>query len=214
VPVAVPAGLAGRVRRAASDAGATVPTVLLAAFAVLLGRRAGGPDLLIGLPRAGRDDAALSEIVGPFATSLPLRVDLTGRPTFTELVRQVRAGVLGGLEHAGVPFEAVAERAGPDAARQVARVWFAWAPVSQDRLALGLATAEVRVVRPAAAGAELGLTLYDEGAGFSGALEYRADGLSPAGAAALAAEFTDLLARLTEEGAGEIRWTTTPSLTS
>jgi amino acid adenylation domain-containing protein len=217
VQVQLPVGLPGRIRQASWRAGATPSAFLLAAFAVLLSRHSPQQDLVVGTPLAGREDAALTDMVGLFATTLPLRIDISGRPTFTELIHRVRETAVTGLSYAGLPFEHVAELAGlPEGSggRPPVRVRFASQPARRGRFALGGVNAEVLAARPGTATADLAMSLSDDGEGFSGYLEYRSDRFSPAYVTALAAEFTELLADLTEEGAGEIPWTTTPSLTS
>jgi len=217
VQVLLPPGLADRIRRTGSQAGATPFTVLLAAFAVLLSRHTAQQDLVIGAPLAGRDDAELTDMVGLFASTLPLRIDTSGQPTFTELIHRVRETAMAALVHADLPFERIAELAdlpedgsgGPPA-----RVRFALQPAIRSRFALGGVNAEVLAARRGAETYDLAMSLFGDGEGFSGYLEYRGGRFSPAYAAALAAEFTELLAHLTEEGAGGIPWTTTPSLSS
>ena len=231
VQVPVPADLAGRIRRASRQAGAVPFAVLLAAFAAALSRHTPQRDLVIGTPLAGREDAALTGMVGLFASTLPLRIDTSGEPTFTELIHRVRETAMAGLEHAGLPFERIAELTGlpeygvalPEAksgqpadsgGRPPVRVRFACQPPIPSRFALGGVNAEVLAARHGAAASDLAMSLFDDGEGFSGYLEYRGDRFSPAFAATLTAEFTELLAGLTEEGAGGIPWTTTPSPTS
>jgi amino acid adenylation domain-containing protein len=214
VPVLVPSGLASSIRRTGRQAGATPFTVLLAAFAVLLSRHTPQRDLVIAAPLAGREDAELTDMVGLFASTLPLRIDASGQPTFTELIHRVRETAVAALQHADLPFEHIAELAGlleDGAGRPALPVRFAVQAARPSRFALGDVDAEVMPVRPGAAAADLAMSLFDDGQEFSGYLEYRGDRFSPACAAALAAEFTDLLAGLTSEGAGEIPWTTTPS---
>ncbi len=217
VQVQVPADLAGRIRQVGAHAGATPAVVLLATFAVLLCRHTPQRDLVIGMRLAGREDAALTDLVGLFASTLPLRIDVGGEPTFTELIHRVRETVIAGLEHADLPFERIAELADlPEygSGRPTASVRFACQPATRSRFAAGGVSAEVLAARPGAATSDLAMSLSDDGEGFSGHLEYRSDQFSTAYAAALVAEFTELLADLTEEGAGGIPWTTTPSLMS
>jgi amino acid adenylation domain-containing protein len=217
VQVLLPPGLAGRVRQAGRQAGATPFAVLLAAFAVLLSRHTPQRDLVIGSPLAGRENAELTDMVGLFASTLPLRIDTSGQPAFTELIHRVRETAVTALQHADLPFERIAQLAGlpeDDSGRPAVQVRFAVQAAIRRRFALGEVNAEVLAARHGAAASDLAISLSDDGERFCGYLEYRGDRFSAAYAAALAAEFTDLLADLTEEGAGEIPWTTTPSLSS
>ncbi|HEY2577629.1 MAG TPA: amino acid adenylation domain-containing protein, partial [Streptosporangiaceae bacterium] len=196
----VPADVAGRVREVGRQAGATPFATLLAAFAVLLSRHTPQRDLVIGTPAAGRGDAALTDMVGLFLNTLPLRIDASGEPAFTELIRRVRGAVVAGLEHADLPFERIVELAGVPRAsshQPLVQVLFALQPAISSRFALGGVTAEVQPAHHGTAKFDLTMSLFDDGEGFSGFLEYRTDQFSPAYAAALAAEFTELLGHLT-----------------
>ncbi|GIG92158.1 condensation domain-containing protein [Plantactinospora endophytica] len=97
----------------------TASTVLLAAYGVLLGRYGGADRLLVGIPVANREHPQTAEVVGLFVNTLPVPVDLTGAPTFAELVARTRRATLGVLEHQDLPFEQlVADLAAPrDGAR-------------------------------------------------------------------------------------------------
>jgi hypothetical protein len=98
----------------AREAGVTLFTVLLAGFAAVLSRHSGQVDLVIGTPVAGRDVPELTPLIGMFVNMLLLRLDLSGEPTFHELVGRVQANVLEALDHAEVPFQKVVERLGLD----------------------------------------------------------------------------------------------------
>lgn len=83
---------------------------LLAALATLLYRYTGQHDLIIGTFTAGRKLAELEPLLGYFVNPLALRINLSGNPTFLELLSQVRTTVLDALKHEDLPFsEAVRE---------------------------------------------------------------------------------------------------------
>ncbi|TMR36862.1 amino acid adenylation domain-containing protein [Nonomuraea zeae] len=97
----VAAGLArlGREHRA------TPYMTMLAAFAALLGRYAGTSDVAVGSPVAGRQAPELDDVIGCFVNMLTMRVDLSGDPTFAELLDRVRAVALDAFAHQDLPFE-------------------------------------------------------------------------------------------------------------
>ena len=74
---------------------------LLAAFAVLLGRYTGLDDVVVGTPVANRDRAETEDLIGFFVNTLVMRADLSGDPSFTELLGRVRGMALAGVRPSG-----------------------------------------------------------------------------------------------------------------
>ncbi|MFF5229298.1 amino acid adenylation domain-containing protein [Dactylosporangium sp. NPDC000521] len=101
------AGLAAGVRALADRHGASLYMTMLAAYACLLGRHAHQTHLTIGSPVAGRSAPELEHLIGCFVNTLAMPVDLSGDPTFSELLLRVRETALTGFADAETPFERV-----------------------------------------------------------------------------------------------------------
>jgi non-ribosomal peptide synthetase component F len=109
LPVELPADLAAAVLARSREASVTPYMLLLAVFGLLLYRRTGQDDILVGSPFANRSRAEFEELVGFVANTLVLRVQLAGNPAFSTLLGRVRETTLGALDHQEVPFDHVVE---------------------------------------------------------------------------------------------------------
>ncbi|WP_410652362.1 amino acid adenylation domain-containing protein [Amycolatopsis sp. cmx-4-54] len=91
--------LLGRLRAYAGAQRASLFMVVLAGLQVVLRRYTGRTDVTVLSPVAGRSGGGLASLIGPALNVLPLRGDVTGEPSFPELVARVRETVLGDLDH-------------------------------------------------------------------------------------------------------------------
>jgi len=92
------------------EEGVTLFMLLLSAFKVLLSRYSGQDDICVGTPIANRTQSELEGMIGFFVNMLALRTDLSGDPSFKELLSKVKQTTLEGYDHQLTPFEKVVDR--------------------------------------------------------------------------------------------------------
>jgi amino acid adenylation domain-containing protein len=161
--------------------------VLLAVYGLVLARWSGSADLLVGTPVIGRPRRELEHLIGFFANTLVMRVNLGRDLTFRELVRQVRETAIHAFAHQDMPFERIVEELQPERTlghNPLFQVMFALRrPNEMGPAQPGGARAEAP---PSSSGAEpssvrpntskFDLTLFMiEDTSFYGAIEYRTD---------------------------------------
>ncbi|HEX8093352.1 amino acid adenylation domain-containing protein [Jatrophihabitans sp.] len=110
VELEFPAQLHARLIQSSRTARCTPFMVLQAGVAALLHRCGGGPDIVLGTPVTGRTDEVLADLIGFFVNTLVLRTDLSGDPSFGQLLDRVRASNLAAYTHQDVPFDRLVER--------------------------------------------------------------------------------------------------------
>src|SRR5262249_1866574 len=114
VEFTVPEETEKALRALARRTGATMFMTLLAVFDVLLSRYTGQDDIVVGTPIANRNRTEVEGLIGFFVNTLVLRTDLSGDPTFAELLARVRDDALGGYAHQDLPFEHLVEALQPE----------------------------------------------------------------------------------------------------
>jgi amino acid adenylation domain-containing protein len=175
---AIEPALLAAVKALARRENATPFMVLLAAFQVLLMRYSGQHDVAVGTPVAGRSRTELEGLIGYFVNTVVLRGDLSGEPSFIELLRRVRQTCLDAYAHQELPFDRLVAELGPQ--RNLGRnplyqVSFTLQNVAASALALGALRVQQLPVHNGTAKFDLSLSLTEEAPALAGMLEYRTD---------------------------------------
>jgi amino acid adenylation domain-containing protein len=192
----LPVELTRALKALGRGAGATLFMTLLAAFKVLLFRYTGQSDIAAGTPVAGRGRAEVEGLIGFFVNTLVMRTDLSGDPTFRELLGRVREASLGAYAHQDVPFEKVVEELRPERSLSQSplfQVLFALQNAPAYELALpGLELSVLEVENPAAR-FELALEVSERSGGLDCSFTYDVELFDAATVARMAEHFRNLL---------------------
>jgi len=110
----LPKSLSEALEALSQQEGVSLFMTLLAAFQTLLYRYTQQEDIAVGSPIANRNRSEIEPLIGFFVNSLVLRTDLSGNPTFRELLSRVKEVALGAYAHQDVPFEKLVEELHPE----------------------------------------------------------------------------------------------------
>ncbi|MBD1892511.1 non-ribosomal peptide synthetase [Coleofasciculus sp. FACHB-SPT9] len=110
----LPKSLSEELEALSQRQGVTLFMTLLAAFQTLLYRYTQQEDIVVGSPIANRNRREIEGLIGFFVNSLVLRTNLSGNPTFLELLSRVREVALGAYAHQDLPFEKLVEELHPE----------------------------------------------------------------------------------------------------
>ena len=187
--------------------GASLFMTLLAAFYTLLYRYTGQQDIAVGTDVANRNQVETERLIGFFVNQLVLRTDLSGNPTFSELLARVREVTLGAYAHQDLPFDKLVEVLKPD--RNLSR-----APLFDVKIilqnaptpALQLQGLSVKPVESNSGATQLDLTLFlmETEQGLTGALEYSTDLFKAATINRIIGGFESLLEKITARRAARL----------
>jgi len=176
---------------------ATLFMTLLAAFKTLLHRLSGETDVAVGIPIANRTRAELEGLIGFFVNTLVLRSDLSGDPTFAEVVRREREVALSAYARQDVPFEKLVEEFQPErnlAHNPLFQIMFAVQNIGVvDPNAVQGEAPPISALGNGTAKFDLTLSLQDTGSGADGFLEYNTDLFDPPTIELMIARYAALL---------------------
>ncbi|WP_405540335.1 amino acid adenylation domain-containing protein [Streptomyces sp. NBC_00075] len=198
--------VADAVRRTCREENVTLFTFLQTAFSLLLARRSGSDDIVVGSPVANRPTAELDDVIGMFVNTIVLRTRLDRAATFRELLAQVREQTIRDLERQHVPLALLLKRLNPPHSRDHAPLFQIMLVLQNNEAAVldldGLDVTPVRSPDPAAQ-AELMLDAVEEAGDLTFRWRYSTGLFRRDSIAGLADEFGRLLTHLS--GTAEAR---------
>jgi len=192
--------LSPRLSRALNDLsqrqGVTLLMTLLAAFQTLLFRYTGQEDIVVGTPIANRNWTEIERLIGFFVNSLALRTDLSGNPSFLELLGRVREVALGAFAHQDLPFEKLVEELNPE--RDMSRtplfqIMFALQNMPAEELQLPGLTLSSFPIEIIKVRFDIEIHLWEKPEGLSGMVVYNTDLFEDATIARLMGHYETLL---------------------
>nr|WP_307729680.1 non-ribosomal peptide synthetase [Massilia sp. CFBP 13721] len=161
--------------------GVTLYMVLLAAYALLLRRYSGQEDIAIGTPIANRTSGDAERLIGFFANTLVTRHDLSGAPTFAELLGRTRRMALDAYANQDLPFERLVDALNPERSMRYSplfQVMFVLqnAPLHVERVeGLAIAPLALPEAEEGISRFDLNLAMGEVGGALSGRMEYNTD---------------------------------------
>jgi amino acid adenylation domain-containing protein len=197
----LPAALGPALKTLSRQTGVTLFMTLLAAFQVLLSRYTGQTNIVVGSPVAGRTRTELEDVVGCFVNMLALHTDLSGNPTFRELLGRVREVALGAYAHQELPFERLVEalRIERDLSRTpLFQVLFDMQTAPATDLEAGDLTIRYREIESTSAKFDLSLVMWERAGALAGVVLYNTDLFDASTVARMLGHFQTLLVEVAE----------------
>ncbi|MFB2922784.1 amino acid adenylation domain-containing protein [Aerosakkonema sp. BLCC-F2] len=176
--------------------GVTLFMLLLAAFQTLLYRYTGQDDIVVGTPVGGRNQQEIEGLIGFFVNTLVLRADLSGNPTFEQLLNRIREVALGAYAHQNLPFEQLVEALHPTrdlSYTPLFQVMFAFDDASVPSFELPELRVSSYPVEIGTAKFDLTLSMENTASGLMGVWEYNTDLFDGATIARMTGHFQTLL---------------------
>ncbi|MEM9509540.1 MAG: amino acid adenylation domain-containing protein, partial [Cyanobacteria bacterium P01_E01_bin.35] len=179
----------------------TLFMTLLAAFKTLLYRYTFEEDILVGSPIANRNRTETEQLIGFFINTLVLRTDLSGNPTFNELLERVRQITWDAYDHQDLPFEKLVEELQPErdlSYSPLFQVKFMLDNAPQEELKLSDLTLNFLDSKTVTAKLDLSLDMYETDSGLLGSFEYNTDLFDETTIARMADHFCSLLSGIVD----------------
>ena len=192
----LPKNLCNSVKDFSQREGVTVFVTYLAAFQVLLSRYTGEEDIVVGTSVEGRRQVEAQELIGPFVNRLALRTDLSGNPSFRELLRRVKEVTEGAWAHQDMPFEKLVEELQPERSLSHAPLFQVMFELQQDpqpTLELPDLTLSSLDLETGKAETDLTLSLVENPSGLMAFFEYNTDLFDATTIGRMAAQYQTLL---------------------
>jgi hypothetical protein len=187
--------------------GMTLFMTLLAAFKALLYRYSTQDDIVVGSPIANRNRSEIEQLIGFFANTLVLRTDLSGNPTFRDVLKRVREVTLGAYAHQDLPFENLVAQLQPErhwGQTPLYQVWFVLQNAPMPVVELPSLTLSLLEVETGAVRHDLKLDLTETPEGIQGFFEYKIDLFEASTIARMAQLYETLLDTVIKQPAIEL----------
>ncbi|WP_144572332.1 non-ribosomal peptide synthetase [Bacillus paramycoides] len=176
--VIFPYKLLSQLKGISRQEGSTLFMTLMAAYQSFLARYTGQKDILVGSPIANRNHKGVEGLIGFFVNTLVYRADLSGTPTFREILFQTKKKALKAYEYQDIPFEKVVEAVQPERSMShspIFQTMFTLQNIKQERLDLPGKSIEMVESNMSIAKFDLSLTAYEVEEGLFVSFEYNTD---------------------------------------
>jgi amino acid adenylation domain-containing protein len=174
----LPEALREELKELSQQEGVTLFMTLLAAFKTLLFRYTHQDDILVGSPIANRNSDQIQSALGFFVNTLVLRSNLSGNPSFKELLKRIRRVALDAYSHQDLPFEKLVEELHPERNLNhtpLFQVMFALQNFPMPNLEVAGLNLQVQEVDTGTAKFDLTLFVEDRGRELVATFEYNTD---------------------------------------
>ena len=174
----LPTGLVKALRHLSRREGVTLFITLLSAFKILLYRYTTREDIIVGSPFDNRNHSMIKNLIGTFANILVLRTDLSGNPTFRQLLNRVNEVCRGARKHQDLPFERLVEELQPERSLShgpLFQIMFALQEIPRRNMELSSIVLSDWQVHNGMSKVDITLSITAAEEGLHGAVEYNTD---------------------------------------